>query len=78
MEDGVVGYLNDIETATEHVRVAGNPLVVRALEATGPNNCDVVIATADADRIRELARNQVFLAECRVMIVCNLKGALTP
>ena len=66
---GVVGYHNNVEAAAQNERVAGNPLVVRGIRVSGPNNCDVVISTADANRIREMAGNQTFLAECRVMIV---------
>ncbi len=66
---GVVGYHNDIDAAARDERVAGNPLIVRAIGVTGPNRCDVVISTADAARVLELAADQPFLDECRVMFV---------
>jgi len=69
MQQGVVGYHNNVAGASGDERVAGNPLVVRALRATGPNGCDLIISTADAGRIRSAAENLAFLDECRVMIV---------
>ena len=69
MTQGVVGYHNNVRGASQDERVAGNPLVVRALRATGPNGCDLVISSADAAQIRQAAGNLPFLDECRVMIV---------
>ncbi len=66
---GVVGYHNDVTAASQNERVAGNPLIVRATGAAGPNICDVVISMQSANLIREAAKNQPFLSECRVMIV---------
>ena len=66
---GVVGYHNNVQGASLDERVAGNPMSVRALRATGPNGCDLVISNADAGAIRRAAGNLQFLEECRVMIV---------
>jgi hypothetical protein len=64
-----VGYHNNMNQARANERVAGNPLVVRALRTTGANGCDLIISSADAARIRQAAGNVSFLDECRVMIV---------
>ncbi|MFC1529813.1 hypothetical protein ACFL6R_03745 [Gemmatimonadota bacterium] len=69
MQQGVVGYHNNVARASEDERVAGNPLVVRALRTTGPNGCDLIISNQDARQIRQAAGNLPFLDECRVMIV---------
>jgi hypothetical protein len=69
MQQGVVGYHNNVARASEDERVAGNPLVVRALRTTGPNGCDLIISNQDARQIRQAASNLPFLDECRVMIV---------
>ncbi len=69
LQQGVVGYHNDVGQARENERVAGNPLVVRALRTTGANGCDLIISSDDAARIRQAAGNVPFLEECRVMIV---------
>ncbi len=69
MQQGVVGYHNNVARASEDERVAGTPLVVRALRTTGPNGCDLIISNQDARRIRQAAGNLPFLDECRVMIV---------
>ena len=69
LQQGVVGYHNNVARASEDERVAGNPLVVRALRTTGPNGCDLIILNQDARQIRQAAGNLTFLDECRVMIV---------
>ncbi len=69
MQQGIVGYHNSVAGASGDERVAGNPLVVRALRTTGPNGCDLIISSEDAGRIRSAAENLAFLDECRVMIV---------
>ena len=66
---GVVGYHNNVQGASQDDRVVGNPLIVRALRATGPNGCDLVISNSDAGAVRRAAGNLPFLDECRVMIV---------
>jgi hypothetical protein len=69
MQQGVVGYHNDVGRASQDERVAGNPMVVRALRTTGPNGCDLIISNQSAGQIRRAAENLTFLDECRVMIV---------
>ncbi len=71
VQQGVVGYHNDLDAARTSDRFQGDPMVVRALQTAGPNHCDVVIAQADADRIRQLAGQQSFLDQCRVMIIVH-------
>ena len=69
MQQGMAGYARDIEQARDLPRVTDQPLVVRALAARGRSMSDLVISTADADKLRALAEKQNFLEKCRVMIV---------
>lgn len=68
-KQGIVGYARSVEDAKENPRVAGNPLVVKALKVSGPNNGDLVLSGEDARKIRELAKHLNFLDHSKVMIV---------
>ncbi len=68
-KQGIVGYAKSLEEAGKNERVAGNPLVIKALKAQGANNRDLVISNEDARKIRELAKNINFLDHAKVMIV---------
>ena len=71
VSQGMVGYVKELERARESDRVQGNPAVVKAVRAEGPNRADVVISQEDADAIRAAAQQQTFLREARVMIVLD-------
>lgn len=71
LQVGVVGYEKDLTRARANERVTGNPLVFKALRATGPNKTDIVISNQDAQVIRSAAVNLNFLQQCRVMIVLD-------
>ena len=68
---GVVGYDKDLNRARSNERVAGNPLVVKALRVEGANKTDVVISNNDAQMIRGAAANMNFLEQCKVMIILD-------
>ena len=63
---GLVGYFHDRTQALTADRVGSNPLIVRALGATGTNSCDLVISQADAARIHGSMSNLELLSRCRV------------
>lgn len=71
VEIGMVGYDKDLNRARTNDRVTNNPLVVKALQASGPNKTDVVISSADAAMIHQAAANQNFLDKCKVMFIVN-------
>ena len=71
VEIGMVGYEKDINRARMNERVADNPLVVKAVEASGPNKTDVVISSADAMKIHNAAANMNFMQHCKVMVILN-------
>ena len=66
---GIVSYVKDLSQAKANQRVAGNPLVIKAIKVTGPNNKDLVISNDDARRIRDLAKHLNFLDAAKVVII---------
>ena len=68
-KQGIVGYAKNLEEAKENQRVAGNPLVIKAMKVTGANNGDLIVSHEDARKIRELAKNINFLDHAKVLIV---------
>lgn len=71
VEIGMVGYDKDLNRARQNDRVTNNPLVVKALQASGPNKTDIVISAADAAMIHQATANQNFLDKCKVMFIVN-------
>ncbi len=68
-KQGMAGYAKTLEDAKANPRVAGNPLVVKAIKSSGPNKGDLVLSDADARKIRELAKNMNFLDHGKIMVV---------
>ena len=66
---GIVSYVKGLDEAKANQRVAGNPLVIKAIRVTGPNNKDLVISNDDARRVRDLAKNLNFLDAAKVVII---------
>lgn len=66
---GIVSYAKTLAQAKDNQRVAGNPLVIKAVQVTGPNNKDLVISNDDARRVRALAKHLNFLDAAKVVIV---------
>ncbi len=68
-KQGIVSYVKDLAQAKANPRVAGNPLIIKAIKVTGPNNKDLVISNDDARRIRDLAKHLNFLDAAKVVII---------
>jgi hypothetical protein len=68
---GMAGYEKDMNRARMNERVADNPLIVKGVEAAGPNKTDVVISTVDAMKVHNAASNMNFLQHCKVMILLD-------
>lgn len=71
VQQGMVGYAKDMEKAAQNERVAGNPLVVKAVSVSGPAQTDIVISNEAAELIRQAARVNNFLEKSRVMVVLD-------
>ena len=68
-KQGIVGYAKSLEEARANQRVAGNPLVIKALKVTGANNRELIISNEDARKIRDLAKNINFLDRAKVVVI---------
>ena len=69
VEQGVAGYARDVNAAANNFRVTDNPAVIKGIKATGAARTDVMLAPADAKKLRDLSRDANFLQYCRVIIV---------
>jgi hypothetical protein len=68
---GMAAYDKDVDRARMNERVADNPLIVKGIKAAGPNKTDVVISSADATMIHNVASNMNFLQHCKVMLILD-------
>ncbi len=68
---GMVGYAKDLDAARQDDRVGPNPLVVKALRATGMNRTDVVIDDMEARILHGIAKNYSFLRQGRVIFLVD-------
>ncbi len=71
VQNGMSGYLADLEGAARHSRVADHPLVVKGLRTGGEKGTAIVISNTDAARLRGGVENLSFLRRCRVLIVMD-------
>lgn len=69
LRHGIVGYVKDVDKATQNERMRGKALIIKAKAAK--NNVDLVISDQDAELLRTLDSNQTFLREARVIIVVS-------
>ena len=69
VQQGMMGYLKDLNKAKTNTRIGTNPFVIRAIGTSGSNKTDIVISNADAAKISELAATLNFLRECRVIAI---------
>ena len=69
VQQGMLGYLKDIEKAKATSRVQNNPYIIKAIGVQGTNKADIVISDEDAAKVKELAANLNFLRECRVIAI---------
>lgn len=70
-ENGIAGYVKDLESAQGHNRVKGSPLVLRAVKLATPGKSDLVISNADAEKLRDKNSNMSFLTQGKVIIVID-------
>lgn len=69
VQQGMLGYLKDIEKAKATSRVQNNPYIIKAIDVKGTNKADIVISDEDAAKVQELASKLNFLRECRVIAI---------
>jgi hypothetical protein len=70
-QGGIVTYVKDLGAAKKDTRIGTKPLVVRALSTAAGANTDIVIANADADKLRDKSQNLSFLVDGKVLVVLD-------
>jgi len=68
---GVAGYFKDLEAAKKAKRTGATPLVLKALKLAQGSKTDLVLSTADAEKLRDPGSNLKYLTEGRVIIVVD-------
>lgn len=71
VQHGVAGYFTDMSKASASPRMAGQPLIIKAMRTAWPGLCDLVISNVDAKKLRSSSKHLKFLRECRVIIVTD-------
>lgn len=69
----IAWYFTDEAKAREHYKVSANPLLLKALRATGENNTDLVIEETKAEYIEALPEHHAFFTQAKVLILVDPK-----
>lgn len=67
----IAWYFTDEAKAREHYKVKANPLIIKALRATGENKTDLVIDETKAEYIEALPEHHAFLTQAKVLIIVD-------
>ena len=67
----IAWYLTDEAKARAHYKVNANPLIIKAIRATGENKTDLVIEDAKAEYIEALPEHHAFLTQAKVLIIVD-------
>ena len=71
IKEGMSGYSRDLTTAQSNQHVGANPITVKALRSSGPGKSDIIVSSADAQKVRSAAVRASFLKQCKVMIILD-------
>jgi hypothetical protein len=69
----IAWYFTDEAKARAHYKVTANPLIIKALRATGENNTDLVIEETTAEYIEALPEHHAFFTQAKVLILVDPK-----
>ena len=69
VEAGVAGYARDLVAASRQPRVTDNPLVVKAVKASGSKPTDIILAPDSVKAIQHAETASQFLKQARVVVV---------
>jgi hypothetical protein len=69
----IAWYFTDEAKARSHYKITANPLIIKALRATGENNTDLVIEESKAEYIEALPEHHAFLTQAKVLILVDPK-----
>jgi hypothetical protein len=67
----IAWYFTDEAKAREHYKVTANPLIIKAIRATGENKTDLVIDETKAEHIEALPEHHAFLTQAKVLILVD-------
>jgi len=71
IKQGMVSYAKDPSKAKMDERVSPNPMMIKAVKASGANRTDVIISNQDAMTLNKVTDNLKFLQECRVILIVD-------
>lgn len=71
VSNGVAGYSKTVESAQQDQRVIGNPLIIKAVAASGSNKTDVVVGNSEVMKIKSADGSYGILRDCRVLILLD-------
>jgi hypothetical protein len=71
LSKGLVAYRTELDDARNSARVAGNPIIIKAIRSTGPGSSDLIISRADAKRLKAGSSNHSWLEKGNVIIVLD-------
>lgn len=66
---GIVGYSKDLVAASRQKRVTNKPLIIKGLQAAGPQKTDIIVSRVDVQKLQEADLRSSFLQQARVVIV---------
>lgn len=69
----IAWYFTDEAKAREHYKVTANPLIIKAIRASGENKTDLVIDETKAEYIEALPEHHAFLTQAKVLIIVDPK-----
>lgn len=69
----IAWYFTEEGKAREHYKVTSNPLIIKAIRATGENKTDLVIDETKAEYIEALPEHHAFLTQAKVLILVDPK-----
>lgn len=75
VQKGMIGYVSDMNAATQNPRVADRPLKLRGLRTDGAGGTNIIVSNTAAARLRSASENLAFLRQCRVLIVLDVPDA---
>ena len=66
---GIVGYARSMDQAKKNARAGANPVVIKGIQRQGNYDADIVVSTADAQKVIDATQAYDFLARLKVVIV---------
>jgi hypothetical protein len=71
VQRGMIIYAQQIESAFVSNRIKSNPIIIKALKAKSPANCNLVISDGDASVILGASEHIAFLKQCLVVVLID-------